>query len=115
MYLFSCLHFAEVCEIVGLFMLGMLSKLFEKDSIGLYRDDGLSIFRNYNGHQNDKIRKDLIKLFKKYQLNLDVKCNLKIVDYLDISFDLNTGIYKPFNKPNNKPLLMQAQSIHHLC
>ena len=75
---------AEVCEIVGLFMLDMLSKLFEKNSIGLYRDDGLSIFRNYNGHQNDKVRKDLMKLFKKYQLNLDTKCNLKIVDYLDI-------------------------------
>ena len=49
---------AEVCEIVGLFMLDILSKLFEKNSIGLYRDDGLSIFRNYNGHQNDKVRKD---------------------------------------------------------
>ena len=53
----------EVCEIVGLFMLDMPSKLFEENSIGLYRDDGLSIFRNYNGHQNDKVRKDLTKSF----------------------------------------------------
>ena len=90
----------------------MLTKLFQKDSIGLYRDDGLPIFRNYNGHQNNKVRKDLIKLFKKYQLNLDVKCNLRIVDYLDISFDLNTGIYKPFNKSNNKPLYINASSNH---
>ena len=51
---------AEVCEIVGLFMLDMLSKLLEKNSIGLYRDDGFSIFRNYNGHQNDKVRKEII-------------------------------------------------------
>ena len=57
---------AEVCEIVGLFMLDMLSKLFEKNFIGLYRDGGLSIFRNYNGHQNDKVRKDIMKLFKEY-------------------------------------------------
>ena len=41
---------AEVCKIVGLFMLDMLSKLFEKNYIGLYRDDGLSISGNYNGH-----------------------------------------------------------------
>ena len=54
---------SEVYEIVGLFMLDMLSKLFEKNSIGLYRDDGLSIFRNYNGHQSDKVRKGLTKLF----------------------------------------------------
>ena len=90
---------AEVGEIVGVFMLDMLSKLFEKNSIGLHRDDGLSIFRNYNGHQSNKVRKDLTKLSKKYQLNLDIKCNLKTVDYLDISFDLNPSIYKPFNKP----------------
>ena len=54
---------ADMCEIVGLLMLDMLSKLFEKNSIGLYRDDGLSIFRNYNGHQSDKVRKELTKLF----------------------------------------------------
>ena len=60
-----------------------------------------------------------MKLSKEYQLNLDRKCSLKIVDYLDISFDLNTGIYKPFNKPNNKPLyikgtLMQILKSHHM-
>ena len=53
-----------------------------------------------------------MKLFKEYQLNLDIKCNLKIVDYLDISFDMNTGIYKPINKPNNKPLYINASSNH---
>ena len=65
----------------------MLSKLFEKSSIALYREDGLSIFRNYKGHQSDKVRKDLTKLFKKYQLNLNIKCNLKTADYLDIRLE----------------------------
>ena len=35
---------AEVCEIAGLFVLKKLSKTFDTDSIGLYRDDGLSVF-----------------------------------------------------------------------
>ena len=35
-----------------------------KDNIGLYRDDGLSVFKNYNGHQNDKVRKKMTDLFK---------------------------------------------------
>ena len=82
----------------------------KKKSISLYRDDGLSTFRNYNSHQSNKIRKDLTKLFKKYKLNLDIKCNLKTVDYLDISCNFNTGIYKPFNKPKNKPLYINATS-----
>ena len=105
---------AKVCEIVGMFMLVMLSKSFEKNSIGLYRDDGLSVFRNYNRHQNDRVRKGLMKLLQKYQLNLYMKCNLKIVDYLYISFALNTGIYKPFNNPNSKPLYINASSNHPL-
>ena len=83
---------AEVCEIAGLIMLDIFSKLFEKNSIDLYRDHGLLIFTNYDCHKNDKVRKSLIKLFKEYHLNLGIKCNLKIVDYLDISIDLNTGI-----------------------
>ena len=44
-------------------MLDMLSKLFGKNSIGLYREDGLSIFRNYNSHQSNKVQKELTKLF----------------------------------------------------
>ena len=54
--------------------------------------------------RNDKVRKDLMKLFKEYQLNLDIKCNHKIIDYLNTLFDLNTGIYKDFNMPNSKLL-----------
>ena len=37
---------AEVCEFVGLFILNGLSNEYGKESIGLYRDDGLAIFKN---------------------------------------------------------------------
>ena len=43
---------------------------------------------------------------------MDIKCNLKTVDYLDISFDLYNDIYKPFNKPSNKSLYINASSNH---
>ena len=46
---------AEVCQIVWLLMLDILNKLFEKNSIGFCRDDGVSCYRNYNGHQSDKV------------------------------------------------------------
>ena len=45
-----CYDGAEVCELAGLFILKKLSKKFDKDSFGLYRDDGLSIFKNHDGH-----------------------------------------------------------------
>ena len=53
-----------MCELAGLFMLNKLSKKFDKNNIGLYRDDGLSVFKNNNGHQNDKVWKEMIDLFK---------------------------------------------------
>ena len=105
---------AEVCELAGLFILNKLSKKFDKDNIGLYRDDGLSVFKNYNGHLNDKIQKEMIDLFKQHHLNLEIKCNLKIVDYLDITFDLTTGLFKPYNKTNNIPRYVNAKSNHLL-
>ena len=36
---------AEVCEIVGLFLLNNLANKFEKNSVDLYRDDGLALFK----------------------------------------------------------------------
>ncbi len=34
---------AEICELVGLFILNKLGQKFGKENIGLYRDDGLAI------------------------------------------------------------------------
>ena len=103
---------AEVCELAGLFMLNELSKTFDKDNIGSYRDHGLSVFKNYNGYQYDKVRKEMIDLFKQHYLNLEIKCNLKIVDYLDITFDLTTELFKPCNKTNNIPRYVNEKSNH---
>ena len=37
---------AEVCELVGLYLLNLLTNEFGKRNIGLYRDDGFSCFQN---------------------------------------------------------------------
>ena len=54
----------ETCKIVGLFLLHRIEEKLSKDDIGLYRDEGLACFKNNNGHQNDKIRKELTKIFQ---------------------------------------------------
>ena len=36
---------AEICELVGIFMLSLLSKKYSSNNIVLYRDDGLPVFR----------------------------------------------------------------------
>ena len=52
----------------------------------------------------------MIDLFKQHHLNLEIKCNLKISDYLNITFDLTTGLFKPYNKTNNIPRYVNARS-----
>ena len=48
-----------MCEPAGLFLLNKLSKKFDKDKIGLYRNDGQSVFKNHDGNQNDKVGEDI--------------------------------------------------------
>ena len=57
----GCYDGAEVCELVGLYLLDKLSSLLEKSQIGLYREVGLSVIHNPNGPKLDKLRKEIIK------------------------------------------------------
>ena len=64
---------AEVCELVGIYILCSLAKLINKEDCGLYRDDGLLILRNANGQQIHRMRKNIIKTFKNIGLALVIK------------------------------------------
>ena len=103
---------AEVSELVGLFLLNSLANKFDKKCVGLYRDDVLVVFRNNNGYHADKTRKEFYQLFKANGLSLEIQCNLKTVNYLDITLDLNSGTYKPYRKPNDEILYIQTKSNH---
>ena len=103
---------AETCELVGLFILNMLSSLIDPDNVGLYRDDGLAVLRNANGHVSDKRRKEIIREFKRIGLNITIQANLNIVNFLDVTFDLNSGVYQPYHKPNETPMYINVKSNH---
>ena len=55
---------AEVCKLVSTFLLEKISEICNEGDIGLYRDDGLAVFRNKSGTQLEKIKKKLQRLFK---------------------------------------------------
>ena len=96
---------AEICKLVGL---NNFANKFDKNSVGLYREDGLALFKNIYGHRTDKIRKGFHKLFTQNKLSLEIECNLKTLNYLDITLDLNTVTYKPYRKPNDEMLCFHA-------
>ena len=68
--------------------------------IGPYRDDGLAAFKNVSGPASEKIK--IIK----------IECNLKVVNYLDVTFNLNDGSYPPYRKPNDETHYIHIQSDH---
>ena len=103
---------AEVCELVGIFILHQLSRVYNNNNIGLYRDDGLAVFKNISGPQAEKIKKHFQNIFRKNNLNIIVKCNLKVVDYLDVTLNLSDGSYKPFHKPNSEINYIHRESNH---
>ena len=104
---------AELCELVGLYILHILGAKYGKHRIGLYRDDGLACFGYTSGPQVDRIRKDFIKIFKE-DFNLSITCetNLKAVNFLDVTLNLTTGKYQPYNKPDNNPLYINILFNH---
>ena len=55
---------AELCELVGLYILHILGQKYGKHRIGLYRDDGLACSEYISGPQADRIRKYFINIFK---------------------------------------------------
>ena len=43
---------AEVCELVGIFMLNKISEKYNKNDVGLYRHDGLAVLKNVSGPES---------------------------------------------------------------
>ena len=79
--------------------------------IGLYRDDGLGVSSSTN-RQLENMKKKLCEIFKQEGLSITVEANKKEVNFLDVTLDLRTGLYKPFIKPNDIPLYVHKLSNH---
>ena len=79
-----------------LFVLNKLGDLYGLNTCGLYRDDRPGCFHEISGPEADCLRKDIIKLFKdEFELKITIETNLKIVNFLDVTFDLNKESYQP--------------------
>ena len=103
---------AEVCQLVGTFLLYKLSLKYNKNKIGLYRDDGLAIFKNISGPKSERIKKNIRKLFKENQLDIVIQCNMKTVNHLDVTLNLENSTYRPYKKENNQIKHINIESNH---
>ena len=49
----------------------------------------------------DQILKNVIKIVKEVGFEIEIRTNLKIVNFLDVTFNLTNGSYRPYKKPND--------------
>ena len=105
-------HGAEVCELVGLYMLHELTKIIPKNTIGLYRDDGLMVTPKQSGYKSEKLKQQLHKFAKTIGLGVEIEGPMKRTDFLDISLDLHKETYAPFRKENDEIKYVRKDSNH---
>ena len=102
---------AEVCELDGAYLLEKIGEICNEGDVGLYRDDGLAVFRNKSGTQLEKIKKKLQRLFKEYDLEIIAESNQKIVNYLDVTLNLKDGTFRPpYHKPDDQIRYIHTES-----
>ena len=65
-----------------------------------------------NDQQINQQHKKIIKLFKEIGFKIDIETNSKIVDLLDLTFNVINGSYKPYKKPNNTLLYINKNTNH---
>ena len=66
--------------------------------MGLYRD---VIICNINNQQTQKIRKQIISIFKSIDFKVEITTNLTEFNFLDVAFNLEQNSYRPYKKPND--------------
>ena len=106
---------AEVCELIGIFMLSLIGNKYNPNNIGLYRDDGLAVFKNTSGPQSEKNKKIFQKMFKNKGLDIIISFNAEIVNHLDVTLNLNDGSYRPYKKPNDETKILNFFSKLSVC
>ena len=82
--------------------------------LALYRDDGLTTFKNVGGPAPEKIKKYFLKLFREHELELAIQCNRKVMNFLDVTLNLENSSYCPYLKDNNKIIDFNTESNDNL-
>ena len=98
---------AETCKLIGCYLLSLLTDKYGQ-SIGLYRNDGLAAFKK-TLQEIEKIKKELCKIFRENDLKITIEANKSIVNFLDITLDLQSSKHYPYTK-GNVPLYVCKKS-----
>ena len=105
-------HGAELCELVGLFMMKGLTEIIPPNNIGIYRDDGLAAIRKHKRQEAEKIKKKICEYANSIGLKITIENPVEETDFLDLNFNLKDHTFSPYRKPNNELRYVSNFSNH---
>ena len=103
---------AQICDLVGLYLLHQIENRFPLLKLGLYRDDGLGVTYGIPGPARARMMKDIRDLFAENGLSITIDMGPKRAEFLDVVLDLEAESYGPYRKPNSQPRYINTQSNH---
>ena len=86
-------HGTETCELVGTF----LKYMIDTTSVCI----ATTVFKNKSSTQCERIKKRLQKIFKDFGFETVAESNLSILNYLNVTLNVNHGSFKPCQKPDD--------------
>ena len=105
-------HGAELCELIGLFLLDATKNIFPTGDCGLYRDDGLGVVKKTAARNLTTLERSIRNVFKSAGFEITIESGLVVTEFLDITLDLKNDSHHPFNKPNNRTMYVNKRSNH---
>ena len=72
----------------------------------------MAVTKGLSGPEIERLKKNIVKTFNDYGLNITIEANLHIVNYLDVTFVLRKDTHLPYGKPDNPPVYINNCSNH---
>ena len=105
-------HGAEVCDLIGLYILSKLQPILGDGTHGLYRDDGLAVLTGRSPPEWERTKKTIQSTFSSVGFKVTVEAGLYQTDFLDVILDLRKDEFRPFRKPNSRTTYINNGSNH---
>lgn len=103
---------AEICDLIGLYILDQLTNVFPRGQYGIYRDDALSIVNTKSPSALERLSKTLHRVFKNIGFKITIEICHTYTDFLDVTLNLGNNTYYPYKKPNSKTYYINKSSNH---
>ena len=101
----------QIEDLVGLYILGFLSRIINPVQIGLYHNDGLIYNPNSDGPSSSCMQK-IIRAYKLLGFKVEISSNTKIANFLDVTLNLSGNTSRHFLKTDQYPSYINANSNH---